>query len=173
MSTVTPITQQEPYIRLLVCHTCKSIEELPPYEGPNEHDVLLNVSVEKHGDSHMGRLFNVSALHWHSETLRPMIIEQIRKGSPGLDVFGTQFYNTRMTFHEDAMACYKQHNRPKEGCPEFRVEKKRLVPGTNKERKEIGLSPVEKGTGPKVFVCDFCPVRSYYAHKHNVATGIG
>lgn len=172
MSAITKVEHQEPYIRLLVCHTCRSIEELPPWDGPPESDVLLQISVDRHGESHMGRLINVAALHWHSKTLRQQIIDQIQKGSPGLDVFGTSFYETRMTFAEDALQCYAKHLRPKEGCPEFRSEKKRLLPGTNAERKELGLTPTEKGSGPRVFLCDFCPVRVYYAKKHNEATGL-
>jgi len=38
----------EAQIRLLVCRDCKSIEELPDYEGRPSDDLLLNISVEKH-----------------------------------------------------------------------------------------------------------------------------
>ncbi len=164
--------KQEPYKRLLVCYTCKSIEELPPFEGPVEHDVLLNISVERHGDTHKGRLFNVSLLHWESETMRAEIVKQIWGGSTGLDVFGTDFYNTKNQFQEDALECYTKHLRPKEGCTEFRQEHKRLLPGTDKARKDLGLEPVGKSAGPKVFLCDFCPVRMYYARKFNEDTGV-
>jgi len=165
-------TPQEDYIRLLICRTCKSIEELPPWPGKPEDDVLLQVSVERHGDNHVGVLYNVGALHWASPTMREAIKEQITKGSSGLDAFGTNFYQTRMTFHDDAMKCYQKHLRPKGQCPDFRNEKKRLSPGTNAERKDLGLSPVEKGTGPRVFLCDFCPVRVYNSRKHNEEKGL-
>jgi hypothetical protein len=165
-------TKQEEYIRLLVCRTCKTIEELPPHDGRPQDDVLLQITVERHGENHVGLLYNVGALHWTSPTMRESIKEQITKGSSGLDAFGTNFYATRMTFHEDAMTCFTQHMRPKGQCPDFRNEKKRLSPGTNADRKELGLSPVEKGTGPRVYLCDFCPVRTYNATKSNEERGL-
>lgn len=164
--------KQEPYVRLLVCTTCKTIEKLPAYEGPPEHDVTLTISAERHGETHRGKLINVSVLHWESPTMQAEIIKQIWGGSTGLDVFGTNFYSTRDTFGEDALNCYQAHLRPKEGCPEFRSEKKRLLPGTDSERKELGLPKVREDNGPKVFLCDFCPVRSYYAHRFNTEKGI-
>lgn len=171
--SITTSTQQEPYVRLLVCRTCKSIDELPPFDGRPEDDVLLQITIEKHGENHVGLLYNVAALHWQSETVRAQVIQQIQEGgSNGLNVFGTQFYETRMQFHEDAMTCYQQHARPKGGCPDFRSEKKRLLPGTNKERKDLGLAPVEKSGAPKVYLCDFCVVRVHAAKKYNEAHGI-
>ena len=153
--------EQEPYIRLLVCRTCKSIEELPSHSGRPEDDVLLRISVDRHGPEHVGVLYNVSALHWNSETMRAAIKEQITKGSSGLDVFGTNFYSTRMTFSEDAMACWEKHLRPKGQCSEFRSEKKRLLPDTKGERKDLGLSAPEHSSATRIYLCDFCPVRVY------------
>lgn len=142
-------------IRLLVCHTCRTIDELPPFEGTNpDDDVLLQLTVAKHGPEHKGKLANVSLVLWQSKTMRPKIVEQLQEGSSGLDVFGTNFYATRMSFHEDAMKCYSQHLRPKGQCSEFHSEKKRLLPDTAVERKEVGMAPVQ--SGPKVYICDFC-----------------
>lgn len=169
MSAITEINKnakQEPYVRLLVCRTCKTIEKLPAYEGPAEHDVTLEISVERHGEGHVGQLINVSVLHWESPTMQAEIVKQIWGGSAGLDVFGTNFYETKDTFAADAMACYQRHLRPKDGCHEFRDESKRLLPGTDKARKDLGLAPVRESNGPKVYLCDFCPVRSVLARKH-------
>lgn len=162
-------TEQEPYIRLLVCRTCKTIEELPPFDGRPEDDVLLTISVERHGESHTGLLYNVSALHWQSETMRDAIKKQIAEGSPGLDIFGTQFYETKMTFHEDAMKCFALHMRPKGQCPDYMSNRKRLSPGTKHERKELGLDPT---TGPKVYLCQFCPVHTYNMTKKREQAGL-
>ena len=170
MST-TPI-EQEPYIRLLVCRTCKSIDELPPYDGPEGGDVLLEITVERHGENHIGTLYNVPALHWQSKTMNAAIREQVTNGATGLDAFGTNFYATRMQFHEDAMTCFGQHNRPKGQCPDFRSEKKRLLPSTKAERKEVGLADPKNAPGPKVYLCDFCPVRTFNARKFNEERGI-
>lgn len=164
--------EQEPYIRLVVCRNCRTIDELPPFVGNPADDVLLELTVEKHKD-HIGIMYNVGALHWHSKTMKEAIIKQIQDGaSPGLDIFGTGFYETRMTFAEDAMACYKKYNRPKAGCVDFRTEKKRLLPGTDAERKEVGLGKSKDAGGPRVYLCDFCPVRVHYEHKKNQAQGL-
>ena len=160
--------EQEPYFRLLVCRTCKTIDELPPAEeDPN--NVLLQITVERHGENHIGLLYNVPALIWMSEKMRPSIIEQIQQGSTGLDAFGTNFYQTRMQFGEDAMTCYAQHNKPKGQCPDYKSEKKVLKPGTEKERKAEGLGTP---TGPKVYLCDFCPVKSFNMKKANESKGL-
>lgn len=161
--------EQEPYFRLLVCRTCKTIDELPPSEeDPN--NVLLTITVERHGENHVGLLYNVPALIWMSEKMRPAVIEQIQGGSTGLDAFGTQFYATRMQFGEDAMKCYAQHNKPKGQCPDYKSNSKILKPGTEKARRDAGLS--SDMSGPKVYLCDFCPVKTYNMKKHNESKGL-
>jgi hypothetical protein len=122
--------------------------------------VLLEITLERHPE-HLGRLYNVSLLHWQSKTLKPQIIEQITSGASGLDAFGTGFYATRMQFHEDAMKCFAVHSRPKGQCPEFHADKKRLLPTTKAERHEVGLSDPKNAPGPRIYLCDFCPVRTF------------
>ena len=160
--------EQEPHFRLLVCRTCRTIDELPSGdEDPG--DVLLQITVERHGEDHVGLLYNVPKVVWMSEKLRPEVIQQIQGGSSGLDAFGTQFYSTRMQFSEDAMTCYKQHNKPKGQCPDYKSEKKVLKPGTDKLRKDAGLGAP---TGPKVYLCDFCPVKMYNQKKAFESKGL-
>ena len=97
-------TEQEPHFRLLVCRTCKTIDELPSADQ-DPSNVLLDITVERHGEDHIGVLYNVPAVVWMSEKMRPQVVEQIQGGgSSGLDVFGTQFYATKMQFADDAMA---------------------------------------------------------------------
>jgi predicted metal-binding protein len=165
-------SEQEPYIRLMVCRTCKSIDELPPYQGPPEGDVLLQMTIERHGENHVGLLINVGAIHWNSKTMRAAIIEQIQQGSSGLDVFGTAFYETKMQFAEDAMSCWGQYNRPKGQCPDFRSEKKRLLPKTDVERKDAGLASVQQSNATRIYLCDFCPVRVYNERKSRDEKGL-
>lgn len=151
----------EPHIRLLICKTCRVIEELPDYEGPVENDTLLEIMVGKH-PGHLGALGRCPVKVWMVPSLREAVIKQLQEGSSGLDVMGTQHYATRMTFAEDALKCYSAHGRPKEGCPEFRSEKKRLLPDTKADRKDVGLSIK---SAPKIYLCDFCPVRSYVERR--------
>lgn len=160
--------EQEPYFRLLVCRTCKTIDELPSAEE-DPGDVLLTITVERHGEDHIGLLYNVPKVVWLSQEMKPQVIQQIQGGSTGLDVFGTQFYATRMQFGEDAMECYRQHNKPKGQCSDYRSEKKALRPQTQRDRIAAGL---EISGAPKIYLCDFCPVKSFNMKKHNEEKGL-
>jgi hypothetical protein len=152
-----------PQIRLLICAVCSSIEELPDYEGPVERDDLLEISVQKHrfpsGEPHKGSLMKVPVAAWMRDEVRKKIIEKIKGGgSKGLAEVDEKYYDTRSTFANDALACYKSHLRPKNGCPEYGSESKALRPDTDQERKDLGLAPVDKSQGPKTYLCQFCPV---------------
>lgn len=163
----------EPQIRLLVCRTCKSIEELPDWEGSPESDTLLNISVQKHQQptEHIGILLKFPLRYWVVPKVKEEIIKQIRGGSTGLDVISNNFYQTKMTFHDDAMTCWGAHLRPKGQCPDYKSDKKLLKPDTAAERKAAGLErPGE--AGPKVYLCDFCPVKSYNMAKFNESKGL-
>ena len=160
-------TVEQAKIRLLRCDTCKTLEELPDFDGPPDYDTALQYLLSQHrtpeGHPHVGRLIDVEKRAWDMPNLRQALIQQITAGiSPGLDAFGTQFYDVKDTFKEDAMLCYAQHNRPKEGCPDFNSESKRLMPDTAGDRKEAGLS---KAGMPVIHLCSFCPVRAYYERK--------
>jgi hypothetical protein len=165
--------ENEPQIRILVCRTCKSIDEMPDYEGNPADDVMLNLTVGLHQkpQPHIGLLFKFPVKYWVVPKVREEIIKQIHGGSEGLDVFGTNFYSTRMTFAEDAMTCWSQHNRPKEDCGDYKSERKLLKPDTAAERKDAGLD--RPGTsGPKVYLCDFCPVKSHVQKKAFTKKGL-
>jgi hypothetical protein len=161
----------EPNIRLLVCRTCKSIEELPDWEGGPETDVLLEITVQKHGDSHIGNLLKFPVRYWVVPKVREAILSQIKEGSAGLDVISNNFYATKSQFGEDAMTCWGLHNRPMGQCDDYKSEKKRLMPDTRKERLDAGLDDI-KGSGPKVYLCDFCPVKSYNMKMANKEKGL-
>lgn len=164
--------EQEPYLRLLVCRTCKTIDELPPFDGRPEDDVLLEITVQRHGQDHVGLLYNVSELHWRSDTLREEIKKQIvAGGSPGLDVFGTGYYSTRMQFHDDAMKCWSEHLKPKGQCPDYGSERKRLLPDTAAERKDAGLAKPSRSPGTRVYLCQFCPVHTYNVTRKREESG--
>lgn len=172
---LVPLDDSGPRIRLLYCSVCKSVEELPPFEGRPENDVLLELSVSRHetnGVRHTGHLFDIALKLWSSERVRKEIIKQIKGGSKGLDELDPTYYESKSTFSEDAMKCFGLHLRPKGACPDWRSERKRLVPDTREERKDLGLSPVKSGTGPKVYLCQFCPVAVYYSTKEREQKGL-
>lgn len=159
-------TVEQAKIRLLRCDTCKTLEELPDFDGPAEYDVHLNYLLSQHrtpeGHPHVGRLIDVPQKAWDMPNLRQALISQISAGiSPGLDAFG-DFYSVKDTFKEDALTCYAQHLRPKDFCPDFNSPSKRLLPDTKADRKEAGLP--QHGM-PVIHLCSFCPMRSIMEKK--------
>jgi hypothetical protein len=160
-------------IRLLICNTCTSIEELPLYEGRPERDDTLNYRVSFHrfpdGKEHFGMLATVDAVSWENQEARSEIVKKLHEAvNPGEAAgLGTDYYNIKSTFAEDALTCWGQHNTTQD-CDEWRSDKKRLYPDTRGDRKELGLSPK---TRPNTWLCDFCPVTSIYAGRRNKAKG--
>ena len=168
----------EERVNLLVCKTCKTIEELPyakngKYLGDGKYDQsenpFLEAAVSPHErGGHMGMLTDVNFVYWMTTKIKASIISQIKeqftgKGSPltaGLDSFGTNFYETKDTYSQDAMACWQAHNKTTD-CSDYKTDKKLLNAGTDKERKAEGLG---KST-IKVFLCDFCPYKMMVQQK--------
>lgn len=155
-----------PHMRVLYCRTCDAVEELPDWmDGPNTDPYLPPLADVKHKD-HLGQLFRLPIGLWLMEDSKRKIIEQIKGGSgtSGLGIVDPSFYDTRNTFQEDSLKCFQAHQRPKGQCPDFRSDKKRLLPATAKEREDAGLPPLTGG--PKVYLCDMgCPVRAYNERK--------
>jgi hypothetical protein len=162
---------KEPQIRLLICRTCKTAEELPDFEGPAEHDTLLNILVEAHQkpEPHIGLVFKFPVKYWSRKDVKESIMKQIQEGSSGLDVFGTNFYDTKSTFGEDAMKCFNVHMRPSAGCSDYKSDRKLLKAGTDKERRDAGL---DTSAAPKVYLCDFCPAKMHYQKKSFDSKGL-
>ena len=175
-STITSGADLGPQIRLMICDTCSVIEELPDFEGNPDHDVTLNIAVQNHTDpsgiAHIGKLMKVPVKYWANAQVRDEIKKQLSAGgSKGLDEVDEKFYESRSTFHEDAMSCYAKHMRPKGRCPDYKIDSKRLVPNTKADRKEAGLG--KAGTaGPKVFLCDFCPAKQYMVTRNRAEAGM-
>lgn len=166
-------TEVRAKIRLLHCHECGTIEELPDFDGPPEYDSVLEYVAGRHetnGYRHVGKLYDVEERVWELKNLRNALIEQIRgRLSSGLAAFDSSFYDTRDTLRADALSCYSAHLRPKEGCSDWRTQRKMLLPPTRQDRKEVGLS---MEGAPKRWLCDFCPVRAHYERKNNEALGV-
>lgn len=167
---------KEPMFRLLYCLVCDTLEELPPYDGAPELDHLLAVACENHvfpsGEPHKGKLYRLPIRAWAHAESKKEIINQIKGGgSLGLASIDETFYDSRSTFMEDAMSCYKAHNKPKDGCSDWHANDKLLVPKTIKERKEAGLEKYEDSPGQKTYLCDFCPVAIGVAQRKQQLLG--
>jgi hypothetical protein len=156
--------RDETQIRLLVCRTCKSAEELPDFEGRPEDDVLLNITVDRHQkpEPHLGQLYKFPLKYWVRDDVKQSIMAQIKEGgSSGLDVFGTNFYETKSQFGEDAMQCWALHNKTYD-CDDYTSDRKILSAGTEADRRKAGMGASK---APKIYLCDFCPVKSVVQKK--------
>lgn len=150
----------EARIRILICHSCHSIQPLPWYEGNPENDDTLNFRVAEHrfpdGNEHFGIMATVLEKEWDNLDHRDEIVKKIQEASvtPGSGAgMGETYYDIKSNFSEDAMKCWTvDHNRTK-NCGDYRSDKKRLYPDTKAERKSEGL-PARR---PNTFLCDFCP----------------
>jgi hypothetical protein len=159
-------------IRLLLCGTCGSMEELPDYEGPVEGDYYLEALVSRHrypdGNEHRGGLLirDIYEKHWKDPQIRAQIIKEINaRTAEGL---GTQFYDSRNTFVEDAVMCWKKHNRT-HNCGDYKSDRMRLLPDTRAERKEAGLDVKNR---PNIWLCQFCPYHQIVAQRIRDAQGV-
>lgn len=157
-------------VRILLCHVCGSIEELPWYEGSPDNDTLLAYLVSAHrysnGEPHIGDLAVILKSNWSVKSVRAQIIAKLNEGRTG-EGLGNEFYDLKSNFQQDAMTCWKAHNRTT-NCGDYHRDSKRLVPDTRGERKELGLSPKSL---PNIWLCDFCPVAGIVERKKNKDKG--
>lgn len=153
-------------VRLLVCLQCKTIDEVPDYEGDPRYDSLLEYVIrERHedrttGTRHVGNLLRVPAKVWQDSVARKSLLDKINEGLGGGETgLGTPFYNARDTFSDDAMVCFRKHLSPT-ACSEYKADHKEIAPWSDiKETyKDAGLAR-PKGM-KKHYLCEFCPVHS-------------
>lgn len=166
----------EPTFRLLFCLVCQTLEELPPFDGNPEQDYLLAIACEAHvfpsGEPHKGKLFSLPLKVWAKTESKKEIIRQVKGGgSAGLAEIDDSFYDSRSNFMEDAMSCYQQHNKPKDGCSDWHTKHYLLIPKTVKERKAEGMARYQDESGPKTYLCDFCPVAIGVAQRKQKLMG--
>lgn len=172
---VKELTDNGPQLRIFYCWNCRVFDELPDFQGRPEDDTLLAILVERHqsaGVPHHCTPFKIGVKLWSNPRIQQAIIKQIREQTNGgLDMLDPTYYSTRSMFYEDAMKCYAEHNRPKDSCGDWKSDKKRLLPNTAAERREAGLASPAAG-GTKVYLCDFCPMKSVVMTKQRAAAGM-
>ncbi len=155
------------HIRILQCLTCKSMEELPDYAGPPEDDVILQHLLVPHGGEtetpHHGAMHRVDAKHWENRRIRQQIVTQMWASTKG---FVPEYYHTRNTLLEEANKCFAKHRRSIP-CIDYQDRGKRLGNPAARERKALSKDTRRDftGGGPKVFLCNFCPVQSIVDQK--------
>lgn len=167
-------------IRILICKTCGSAQELPWYEGDPKFDTWLINAVENHpkfgdGRPHVaGGLFNINVQQlWNTKERRKLTLDELytQLEIPGTgEGMGQEYYDLKSNFHEDAMSCWKGFNRTTDpGFCDYRKENKKIVPDTLAERKEADLDPQDR---PQIYLCDFCPVQTLVQQKIREARGL-
>ncbi len=152
-------------MRLLQCLNCRTLEELPDYEGVPEGDIHLNYLLERHGPidaRHRGNLFLIEDNKWRQN--KAEICKEIWSncGYTGME---PEFYSAKNTFEEEALKCYNRHSRPKDGCVDWHEKSKRL--GNPMIATDDKFRLKKKGfiIQSQTYLCDFCPVRFNYVQK--------
>lgn len=170
--------------------TCKTIEEVPDYDGPLETarvpapdgtmmdakvppvgaDVLLEYVARPHRmQEHRGQLVQVDEENWRDHVTRNEILKQLKeqlKGThTGLD---PEAYAIKNTFQQDALKCFNDHRRPKDGCIDWEDSSKLIGNSLlTEEEKDAARKHnlLRRGKGSKRYICHFCPVASQVKHK--------
>lgn len=158
-------------VRLLGCAHCKTVEILPDFDGPPEHDDLLNDRVSKHrtpeGYEHIGMLAIVTEDEWKIPGAQKQVTDQIAAKLEGGETgLGSAYYDLKDTFQEDALKCFNQHQR-NPACSDYKDDSKRLLSGNEKEMKELGITSTSKR-----FLCEFCPVHSLVQQAQRRKAGL-
>ena len=148
-----------PYLRVLQCFTCRSMQQLPDFDGQPDDDVVLHLLDDSHGGHeddpvriHQRALHRIPETAWADVAARKQIVEQMWASTTG---FAPTYYDVQNTLREDALKCYSKHLRPQVSCPDYRSRSKRLSNPAAEMRRYVGLDP--KG-GPRVYLCQFCPM---------------
>jgi hypothetical protein len=147
-------------IRLLICSTCRTVEELPPYSGDPRGDTWLRTketehllpSKEKmHGDVRVGRIERSDWLSHKDDILTKMAAEMTAPGSgAGL---GQAMYDAKDNYSVDAMKCWRVDHKRTQNCGDYMTQKMRILPDTKAERKSEGVTTQR----PAIHLCQFCP----------------
>lgn len=151
-------------MRLLYCNVCRSVDEVPDYEGPEKVDPLVEKVLMKHNlrdpMAHGGqstlpfRLAQCSTEDWmmHREVVLKRLNEDITQC--GFPAWMGESHNT---FIEDAHQCWRKHRWPKEGqpCLDYWSESKRIGRPTEEGRRALKdnykLGPQDP------HLCQWCP----------------
>lgn len=161
-------------IRLLICSTCKTVEELPPYSGDPRGDTwlrekeathLLPSGEKMHGDVRVGRIEQEDWLSHKQDILGKLASEMTAPGQgAGL---GEAMYAAKDNYSVDAMKCWRVGHQRTLDCPDYMTSKMRVLPDTKAERKAEGMTTQR----PSIYICQFCPVHSVMMQRQRAAEG--
>jgi hypothetical protein len=164
-------------LRLLVCKTCNSIQPLPDYEGPIDHDETLLARVAEHQypgpaptRGHELELGRVSEASWNDPEKQAQMLGEIKKNvgvgkGAGL---GNEAYAVRDNFAADAMKCWRFEHGRTSNCDDYMSDKKKILADSRAERKDLGLDPKTRAS---IKLCQFCPYHSVVMQRKRKAAG--
>jgi hypothetical protein len=160
------------YVRLLFCHTCRSVDELPDYSGPVDHDYYLAHRVAQHqfseGNPHNGILGRAENT---PESIDAAISQMESMTAPGTGAgLGKVMYDLRDNYSAEAMQCWKRHNRT-QNCDDYRTDKMRLWMDTRADRRAEGMT-LDKNERPNIWLCDHCVVHSLVQQRQRKKAGL-
>lgn len=140
------------YVRLLQCLDCLTIEKVLDYVGNPLYDREMDKTVSKHrfpnGEPHMGNVFRVEAAKVDHMETRTAIEKEMWGAKAEMASWKDQYT-------EDAGNCFNAHGRP-DRCPDFHSPEKLLSSPSDQNPRAT-----------KVYVCDFCPIRSVEESRYN------
>lgn len=156
--------EKGPFVRLLQCFDCRTTELLPDFQGRADNDVILHEIDSKHGGHeeeiqrrHNRALHRVPQRVWERPKMREAIVKRMWEGTG----FSPSVYAVRDTLKEDAVKCFIKHRRSVP-CIDYRDDSKRLGNPQREARenfrKEFGRDMREISGGPRVYLCQYCPV---------------
>lgn len=160
------------YVRTLRCDVCKTLEEVPDFEGDPSRDYVMDALIaRRHTDpsglTHIGQVMRWAKRDWESTSTRQEVMRQLAVKTTGFD---PEVYAADAGFRTDAMECWKKHLRVSE-CSDYKVgTERRLTPNTAKERKELGLPKYR--SEKDVYLCDFCPAKAAAQEAHFTKLGL-
>lgn len=158
------------FVRLLFCHDCLSVDQIPDFDGPPQYDYYLEYRVQQHqtnGHPHRGVLGRVED---KPSTIQAAVDQMAAMVSPGEGVgLGQPLYDLRDNYKAESMQCWKRHARTSD-CGDYRADKMRLWADTKADRKAEGMS-VNREERPNAWLCDFCVVHSLVQQKQRQAKG--
>lgn len=166
-------------LRLLFCNACKTLEELPNYDGKDEVDPYVEQIVFKHNErdpmSHGGdhlkaspiRIYVVLEKEWSTNRAGVLKLINNENRKVGLDAEVSEAMNT---YSEDALRCFSDHHRPQQGCIDYWDESKRIGRPTEEGRAARKSNPKLGETDPHL--CQFCPVHTFVTTERRYAAGM-
>lgn len=170
---MTTSERDEEWVRLLVCTTCHSVDEVVDFQGDPGADLTLEMATRKHtfanGESHeFGKLYRMQVRLWSREDIKQDILKRVwaNSGYTGMEPW---VYSSVNTLKGDAYQCWKSKLKPKR-CADFHSDSKRLTPPTQEERGDVGAPQYRTkklAAGSVRYLCDYCVCRMQVEHEIN------